>query len=88
MYFSVIPSEDWLSAVDARSSSPQCRPSTDVDDEGSDSHGAEGDDTQTEYVRKKLRGKRPADKEPSMKKRKTARPSRREEGPVSIGGST
>ena len=80
-----IPSEEWPRAVDARPSSPQHQPSTNADEEGSESQEARGSDTRTEYVRKKLRGKRPADEEPSMKKRKIARPSRGEEGLVNIG---
>lgn len=84
----MIPLEDWLRAIDVRPSSPWHRPSTDADDEGSKSHGIGGDDAQTEHVYVKLRGKRPADEEPSAKTRKTVRPSWREEGPVSIGGST
>ena len=60
----------------------------DADDEGSESHGARGDDARMENVHEKLRGKRSADEEPSMKRRKMARPYRGEKGLVSIGGST
>ena len=74
LYFSTIPSEEWPRDMDARPSSPQHRPSTDADEEGSESQEARGNDTQTEYVRGKLRGKRPTDDKPSAKQRKTARP--------------
>ena len=88
MYFSTIMSEDWLRAVNAWSSCPQHHPSMDADDEGLESHGPGGDHARTEYVHEKLRGKRSADEESSVKRRKMARPSRGEEGLVSIGGST
>ena len=87
IYFLTIPSEEWPRAVDARPSNPQHQPSTDGDEEGSDSQEAGGNDTRMEYVREKLRGKRPTDKEPSSKQRKIARPSRGEEGSVHIGAS-
>ena len=87
MYFLAMPLEDWLRAVDARWSSPHHRPSMDADGESSDSHGAGGDDMQMDYVHEKRHEKQRADEEPSTKRRKTARPSRGEEGTVSIGAS-
>jgi hypothetical protein len=87
VYFLAIPSEDWLRAIDAWPSSPQRHLSTDTNDKGSESHGTEGDDAQTEYVHNKLRGKWPIDQEPSAKRRKMTRPFQGEEGLVSIGGS-
>ena len=88
VYFLAIPSDDWPRAIDVWPSSPQHHLSTNIDDEGSVIHEAEGDDARMEYVREKLHGKRPVDEELSAKKRKMARPSQGEEGPVSIGGST
>ena len=87
VYFLAIPSEEWPRAMDARPSSPQHQPSTDADEEGSESQEAGGNDTQTEYVREKLHRKRPTNEEPSTKQRKIARPSRGEEGPVNIEAS-
>ena len=53
--------------MDARPSSPQHQPSTDVDKGGSERQEAGGNVTWTEYVREKLHGKQPDDEEPSVK---------------------
>ena len=75
VYFLAILLEECPRAVDARPSNPEHQPSTDVDEEGSESQGVGGNDTWTEYVSEKLRGKRLIDEGLSAKRRKTSWPS-------------
>lgn len=74
MYFSSVPSEEWPRAVDARLSSPQHPSSLGTSEEGSDGPNDGVKDARTTNVREKLWGKRPAQEEPSLKRRKCQAP--------------
>jgi hypothetical protein len=88
VHFSAMPSDDWPTIVDARSSSPQRQSSSGVDEERSYGPRGEEEGERTAYVREKLQGKRPAEDEPSSRRKKTSSSSRRDEEGVNIGGPT
>ena len=87
VYFSMVPSADWPRGVDARPSSPHRRTSLEFGGDSSADLDNGDEDERMSYVHEKLWGKRPASEEPSPKRRKTARSSRHEERPVTIGAS-
>jgi hypothetical protein len=85
VYFSVVPSDDWPIAVDARPSSPQRQSSLGTGEARSTDLGDEDEGEQTSYVHEKVQGKRLAGDEPSPKRKKTSSSSCHDEGGVSIG---
>jgi len=87
VYFSAVPSADWPRGVDAWPSRPQRRSNLEASGDSSADLDDRDEDELTPYVHEKLRGKRPAGEEPSLKRRKTTISSRREERPITIGAS-
>jgi hypothetical protein len=85
VYFSAVPSEDWLVGVDARPSSPRHLASPKASEDNSDILGEGDEDERAAYVREKRKGKQLADEESSPKRKKSSGPSRSEERPVTIG---
>jgi hypothetical protein len=83
----MVSSADWPRGVDARSSSPRRRASSETGGGSLDNLDDKDEDERTSYVCEKLYGKRPAGKEPSPKIRKTIGLSHREERPMSIGAT-
>ena len=82
-----MPLMDWLRGVDAWPGSPQHRASSEASGDSSADLDDKGEDKQMSYVHEKVRGKRPASEEPSLKSRKIAGSSHHEERPMSIGAT-
>jgi hypothetical protein len=87
VYFSLVPSKDWLVGVDTQPSSPWHQASLEASEESLSILGRGDEDERMEHVHEKRKGKQLVNEELSPKRKKSTRKCQHEEGPVTISAT-